>query len=356
MQATVSEIRKFNFFSSLPDATLQALAERIQVVQYQPDSWVIREGEGGTHFYFVKEGRLEVMKKGRSGNNVHLSTIGSGSSFGEISLMTYAPRSTSVRATNDVFLWVLPKNGFEELLTSDSGLRHNVLQHVHSCLRYNGIKTLQPFELLEQEKVVVAMERMTEENFMPGEDIIVQGERGDKYYIIKSGRVAVLKNKKGDAAVSKVIELQPGDAFGEEALIREDPRNATCRVMEETTVFALNKADFNQIIRSPFLDSIFPEEIELDSYQDDYTIIDARVPSEYEEEHISGAVNIPLEVLREQSCTFDPEKNYITCCLHDSRGMVAAFLLKNRGLKAQCLRGGVSGWMGEVASGKGEQG
>ena len=78
---------------------------------------------------------------------------------------------------------------------------------------------------------------------------------------------------------------------------------------------------------------------------------DARIPAEYEEEHIEGALNIPSEVLRRKFSELDQSKEYITYCVNDARGMVAAFLLKNHGFKAKCLRGGVSSWMGPVVTG-----
>ena len=192
---------------------------------------------------------------------------------------------------------------------------------------------------------------MTEKTFALGEDIIVQGEKGDFYYTIKSGRVAVLKKGKADQEARQVAILVDGDGFGEEALIRDDPRNATCRAMEQTIIYALDKVDFAQILKTSFLDSIFSEDIPFESYLDTYVIIDARIPQEYEEEHIKGAVNIPIEVLRQKYTELDKTKNYVAYCANDARGMVAAFLLKNHGFNAKCLRGGMSGWNGPVVTG-----
>ncbi len=225
------------------------------------------------------------------------------------------------------------------------------LNKTRNYAQYNRIKTLQPFELLSPDKMFVLMDRLTEKNYWPGQDIIVQKDKGDSYYIIKSGRVAVLKKGKGEQEHQKIAELGAGEAFGEEALIRDDPRNATCRAVDETTVLVLNKKDFDEIVKSSFLDFIFPDEIRLDTYLKDYVFIDARIPPEYEEEHIFGAINIPIEVLRRHSNVFDKSKKYITHCLNDSRGMVAAFLLRNRGFDAKCLRGGVGGWPGPIENG-----
>ena len=217
--------------------------------------------------------------------------------------------------------------------------------------QFNSIKDLKPFANLAPDKLYAVKEKMIEKVYPAGENIITQGDKGDFYYVIKSGRVAVLKKKKGEQEPVLVVELGAGDAFGEEALIRDDPRNATCQTLEETTVFALNKKDFAQIMQSAYLENIFPEDIPIETYLDEYIVIDARIPAEYKEEHIYGAVNIPVEILRQQSTGFDKSKQYITYCLNDSRGMCAAFLLKLRGFNAKCLRGGVSGWLGDVVTG-----
>jgi rhodanese-related sulfurtransferase len=229
---------------------------------------------------------------------------------------------------------------FESILQQEPASRNALLKRARDLSFYDTIKTLQPFVLLDPDKM-----------YALGEDIVVQGERGDYYYIIKSGRVAVLKKKKGEAGFKQVAILEEGQGFGEEALIRDDPRNATCRAIEETTVYAIDKFYFDKILKSEFLDNVFAEDISVTTYRDAYVVIDARVPPEYEQEHIEGALSIPVEVLRDKYRKLDPQKSYITYCANDSRGMVAAFLLKNHGFNAKCLRGGISSWEGPVATG-----
>lgn len=346
-----SDLRKYNYFSGFSDNALEMLADRIAEVTFPAGSEVIKEGTVGSSFYFVKEGNLEVTKKTKSGQDAKLSIVGSDQGIGEMALLTGSIRSSSVRAITDAVLYELSKADFEEIVLQESAFEHMLKDKVSGYSEYTRVKTLQPFALLSPDRMYALMDKMSVREYKAGEDIIVQGEKGDFYYIIKSGSVAVLKKKKGEEGLQQIDVIGEGEAFGEEALIRDDPRNATCRALEETTVYALNKKDFNQIVKASFLDNIFPEEIVLDTYLDDYIVIDARVPAEYQEEHIYGALNIPVEVLRNKCLDFDRTKKYITYCLNDSRGMVAAFLLKNRGFNAQCLRGGVSGWMGDVVTG-----
>lgn len=352
MTLSSGDLMKYSFFSCLSDSSLEILSKEIREVSFRAGTEIIKEGAAGDFFYFVKEGQVEVSKKTRSGQTSKLAVIGSGEAFGEMALLTCAPRSGSVRAVTDLQLFELPKAAFEKVVLQEAEFRCVLHGKVRGYAQYNKVKKLQPFELLAPEQMCALMDKLVEARYAAGQDIIIQGEKGDKYYIVKSGRVSVLQKKKGQEEYHEVAVLSEGDGFGEEALIRDDPRNATCRSVGETTVLVLEKKDFDLIMKASFVDNIFPEEIAMDTYLDDYVIIDARIPAEYEEMHIQGAVNIPVEILREKCAVFDRSKKYITYCLNDSRGMVGAFLLKSRGFDAKCLRGGVSGWEGPVETGR----
>ncbi len=350
MKVKSSDLRKYKYFSTLTEEALEVLSARFVVEDFSARTVVIKEGVVGDSFYFIKSGRLEVTKMTKSGQEAKIAVITAGQGFGEMSLLTGSTRFCSVRTQTNATLYRLARRDFEDIVQSETAFRNMLRKRAGEYSEYNKIKILQPFALLEPDKMYALLARMTEKTYGLGEDIVTQGERGDSYYVVKSGRVAVLQKKKGEEEAKQVAVLGEGDAFGEEALIRDDPRNATCRAIEQTTVYALDKEDFSQILKSSFLENIFSEDIDMGTYLEKYVIIDARIPPEYEEEHIKGALNIPIEVLRNKFTELDPSKQYITYCTNDSRGMVAAFLLKNHGFKAKCLRGGVSGWTGPVVS------
>ncbi len=238
-----------------------------------------------------------------------------------------------------------------ELFKATHKALENIFDLDQDLSLYDRIKTLKPFILLDPDKILALVSRMKELTYHDGNDIIVQGTKGDHYYIVKSGRVAVLKQGK-DARESRQVDLlAEGDGFGEGALIQDDPRAATCRAVGHTVVYALDKADFNNIMKLSFLENIFVEDINTKAYRDDYVIIDTRVPQEFEQEHIEGAINIPLEILRKKYGHLDPARAYVTYCTNDRRGLIAAYLLKNFGFNAACLRGGISSWTGPTAAG-----
>ena len=87
--------------------------------------------------------------------------------------------------------------------------------------------------------------------------------------------------------------------------------------------------------------SITPEQLVQQAQAPQHVVLDVRKPGEYESGHVKGALHIPLANLNEQASTLDPEKTYLIHCAGGYRSMVAAAMLKQKGLhKVQNVYGG----------------
>jgi MFS family permease len=71
-----------------------------------------------------------------------------------------------------------------------------------------------------------------------GEEIVRQGDRGDRFYLIKDGTLDVYVDG------GLVQSLGPGDSFGEIALLRDVPRTATVKARTEVVLYALDRRHF----------------------------------------------------------------------------------------------------------------
>jgi MFS family permease len=69
-------------------------------------------------------------------------------------------------------------------------------------------------------------------------EVVRQGERGDRFYVVDSGTFDVLVDG------ASVATLETGDHFGEIALLREVPRTATVRARVDAVLLALERHDF----------------------------------------------------------------------------------------------------------------
>jgi MFS family permease len=72
----------------------------------------------------------------------------------------------------------------------------------------------------------------------PGEEVITQGDPGDRFYLIEEGQVEVFED--GEFRRNE----GPGESFGEIALLRDVPRTATVRTTKPTTLLALEPDQF----------------------------------------------------------------------------------------------------------------
>lgn len=348
---TCDNLRLYSYFDSLSDESLRILAGKAKSVEINSGARIITEGIPTDSFFFLARGVVEIAQRAPGGTKTILSVVSSGEGIGEMVMLTCSHRNSSVTAKSNVLLYTLSKQDFGDVIIAESTCSNRPQEQAEVCSLFTKMTTYVPFARLESDKLYALMDKLVEKEYSTGENIINQGDVGDTYYIIKSGRVAVLKRKK-DGEEVLLAELAEGKAFGEEALIRDLPRNATIRALEHTTVLVLNKSDFDKILASTFVKNVFPEEVE-EVYEnnDNVVILDARIPPEFEEEHIAGAINIPIEWLRDQYGELDREKEYYTYCTNDSRGMVAAFLLSINGFKARIIRGGLSAWTGSVSFG-----
>lgn len=99
------------------------------------------------------------------------------------------------------------------------------------------------FRVLSTSALTKVADKFDLHSFPAASEIIRQGDVGDLFYVIGSGQVAI------EMDGHEVNRLGPGAFFGEVALIRDQPRNATVRALEKTRCFVLHKDDFQNILQ-----------------------------------------------------------------------------------------------------------
>jgi rhodanese-related sulfurtransferase len=70
--------------------------------------------------------------------------------------------------------------------------------------------------------------------------------------------------------------------------------------------------------------------------------LDVRLPSEFQNLAVEGALNVPLYFIRLKLSALDKEKRYVIYCDTGRRSSAAAFILVEKGFSAHVLKGGLS--------------
>jgi ATP-binding cassette subfamily B protein len=96
-----------------------------------------------------------------------------------------------------------------------------------------------------------------------GESIIQEGEPGDCAYLVYSGRIRVFKEN-AQGKTTTLGTLSAGDLFGETAILKNSPRTASCRAAEDSVLFRIRRADFEQLLRDnpallPYFDKLLSQ-------------------------------------------------------------------------------------------------
>lgn len=167
--------------------------------------------------------------------------------------------------------------------------------------------------------------------------VIRQGAEGDYYYMIESGSAHVTRATEPGKPETLLAELKAGDAFGEEALVSDNKRNATITMKTNGVLMRLNKRDFVELLKAPLLSKISMPDAAAKIDRGAAIWLDVRLPSEYNFDHRPNAINAPLYDIRNILMTLDRNKEYITYCQSGRRSSAAAFIMAQHGFDVHVL-------------------
>lgn len=228
-------------FDDVPVETLNQLAGVVGLRQVSAGEAVIRQGDRGDAYYLVRRGTFEVVDEGGDREEV-LRVVGPGESFGEMALVDNAPRNATVRAVEPGQLYVISRSAFDRLLAD----RAEVRTIAATLQQLDELRALQPFAHLGPAELADLAARGRWCAVTPGADVVTQGDEGDAFYVVQSGRFEVLE----DGEVVRTIE--PGEHFGEIALLHDVTRVATVRALSPARVFRLDRTGFDRLVRRAF--------------------------------------------------------------------------------------------------------
>jgi len=101
-------IKKVRIFAGLSGGALAALEDACRRQTAKKGALIVKEGTPGRHWFLIGQGRVEVIKVGRSGET-RLVELGAGDFFGEMSIIECRKRSASIRALEPIILYRLER-------------------------------------------------------------------------------------------------------------------------------------------------------------------------------------------------------------------------------------------------------
>lgn len=113
----MSRILQAKVFQRIPPANIQKIFMKLETHHFEKGQPVIRQGEEGEHFFLIREGICQVIRKTRKNpEGIGLAKLGVGDNFGEESLISGGKRNASVVMLTSGVLMSLSKQDFLELM------------------------------------------------------------------------------------------------------------------------------------------------------------------------------------------------------------------------------------------------
>ncbi|MEZ4517334.1 MAG: cyclic nucleotide-binding domain-containing protein [Chloroflexota bacterium] len=112
--------------------------------------------------------------------------------------------------------------------------------------RITFLRRIPLFAELPEEALVHLAERAEEVHLDAGELLFAEGSAGDRAYVIEQGKLEIMKTSAGRDVLLAV--RQPGEVFGELAVLEEAPRMAGVRARTPATLLAIHKGHLDQLM------------------------------------------------------------------------------------------------------------
>ena len=340
-------LKKFSPLDGLKRDNLAALARKVQLRELSPQQILFKEGDTEKRTIYIVSGSLELIDD--QGKVESLIEGGTDEARNPVAAMF--PRRVTGRARDRVQYIAIDSDLLDVMLTWDQtgsyevSELHGITEEASGDDWMTVLLGTKAFHKIPPANIQAIFMRMQQINYKAGDVVLKQGSDGDYFYVLTHGRSLVTRETPLNKDGIKLADLVVGDTFGEEALISDAKRNATVTMTTDGAVMRLGKDDFKRLLNEPMLDWVGMEQAE-EIVKNGGKWLDVRLPSEFENKHLDGAINIPLYFIRLKINTLDENIEYVLCCDTGRRSSAGAYILSERGYKAHVLKDGISAAQG----------
>lgn len=271
-----------------------------KVANFQSNAFVIVEGKPADSFFILRNGKVRLNHEMPIPGEEPSQMLGPGDFFGVVSCMSGHPHIETAQTLEPVSFIVVGKDQYGVLIQKNAPIAMKIIRYFSQRLRViDKAITKLSFQTTEEENpqnmfkigefyhqkkehkhaaysyqrylqyfpqgpyAAHAKARLQSMNapmaappaatqnlgraFKDGDMIMVENEPGVELYIIQSGKVKITKVVDNNEVLLAV--LQPGDIFGEMALLENKPRSATAVAYGNVSTLAINKANFESMVQ-----------------------------------------------------------------------------------------------------------
>ncbi len=290
---STEELKQLAMFQNVSGTFLRLNGHAVKKRHYQAGEIICREGDYGSTAFYILDGTCEVFlsspvggvstKADRGGffkrlqssltgrrQTAETSTerfipidapvdlplahplaeLTEGDLFGEMTCMSFYPRSATVRAKTDCTMLEMLRNVLDILQRSKT-FREKLETDYRRRALENHLRSLPLFATLTPEFIELLRDRVELRRYSPGQVLCREGERSDSFFLVRLGFIKVSQAHPGGDLVLGYVGKS--GVLGEMSLLGAGAYTATCTALDHAEVVRIGADDFRRMVEQ------FPE-------------------------------------------------------------------------------------------------
>ncbi|AKJ00201.1 tetratricopeptide repeat protein [Archangium gephyra] len=227
-------------FSKLPRDVFLALLELLEMRRVNGGEHIITEGERSHSMFILVQGTVRVVHAPENAPPRTLAELTEGSFFGEMGLMSDAPRTASVIALRDCTLLEVTRDMLARLGARFPTFELVVQQFYKDRLLDNLLESNPVFQPLSEEQKRAIAQRFQTRTVEPGTVLLQQGQRSHALHLLLRGRCSVV-HQDPDGGERPYPDMTEGALFGEISLLLDLRITATVRAATSCLLLVLDQ-------------------------------------------------------------------------------------------------------------------
>lgn len=282
--AVAAQVAPQVLFSALDPESFKATVTAFEVRFVASGQALVEEGSVGKEAFIVARGELDVSKRSMTpgGAPLALARLGNGALFGEMALLSSAPRTATVTACRPTIVLAGSKSALDRVAAKAPEVGRVFAEFCRRRMLDNLARTNFILKAASPSERPALIERFTVRQFNQGDRIIAQGSPPDGLHIVALGEVSVIHNDGKDQTF--LARLGPGEVIGEVALILRRPAITDVVAHHPTVTLFLQRDRFLGLARAH--PKVFVELYELAVHRDQETATAASMEAAESEDFV----------------------------------------------------------------------
>jgi cAMP-dependent protein kinase regulator len=242
-----STLARVPLFSDLGRETFVSIIDKVRMRRVRDGETIVEEGQPGSSLYAIARGAVRVVRRAEGREPRVVAEMCEGEFFGEMALVSGAPRFATVVAVGEGELLELEQKDLEAIAREHPSFGEVVGRFYKERLLANILRASPIFGLVAGAQRTLLTNILRVESHPAGRVLLEQGAPGKGFFLLLRGRCDVF-HRTADGREMYYPPMHEGDVFGELSLLQNCAVTANVRTGTPCVVLAMTRQWFDELL------------------------------------------------------------------------------------------------------------